>query len=266
MNIIEKIYINILEFLIKKKRKSTLVFEGIYLRICGKLFRNSPLDIHYRRAGMYFQSKKEINPAKGRYFEKLPKVFVIGHHKTGTYSISNLFQNNGYKSFHCEQGRLAKKILENLKNCNSLLHEIEDVHLYSDIEFAANIYAYSLFPLLDLQYPGSYFIYNFRNIDDWIKSRINHNNGFYAKECLRVLKSYHPHIKTEDALIEHWKKFYIRHENSIKKYFTDKDNLIQVDLDNPESKENLCKKLKEIGFSIKENTLLRKNITITKKI
>mgnify|MGYP001224864088 CR=1 FL=1 len=265
MFLVEKIYLRILELIIKKKLKAILVIEEIYVRICGKLFRNSPLDIHYRRAGMYFQSKKAINPAQGKYFEELPKVFVIGHHKTGTYSISKLFKNNGYKSFHCEQGRLAKKIIENFQNCHSLLYEIEDVHLYSDIEFVGNLYAYTLFPLLDLQYPGSYFIYNFRNIDNWIKSRIKHDNGLYAKECLRILKSYYPSIKSEDLLIKHWKNFYIMHENSVKKYFANKDNLIQVDLDSQKSKENLCKKLKEIGFSLKEDSLPRDNITLTKK-
>ncbi len=191
------------------------------------------------------------------YNSKLPKIFVIGHNKTGTTSLHKLFEKNGYKSLHFEYGFLSHKIKMNFLSNMPLLNGIEESHLYSDIECPNGIsYEYNLFPQLDLQNPNSYFIYNYRNIDDWISSRIKHNFGTYLFNCKKNLQKYYGlKLGSDKDVIDYWKNLYFKHEGYIKKYFAGKSNLIFLNIDDEDSKKNLCKYLKELGFKIKEETL-----------
>ena len=102
------------------------------------------------------------------------------------------------------------------------------------MELLGEFYAYYLFPLLDLQYENSIFIYNFRDIDNWIQSRLNHN---------------------KKELTNHWKDVYQRHEKIVFKYFENKSNLIKLNISDENSHFNLCKKLREVGFKIDQDKL-----------
>lgn len=188
------------------------------------------------------------------YSNHLPKLFQIGHNKTATRSIFDIFISNGYRAFHWEKGNLAKKIFDNFVSDLPLLDSIEDAHLYSDLESERLFYSYKLFPQLDLEYPGSYFIYNSRDVNAWIKSRLKHAHGEYAKECLQNLVRKGVELSSVEDLAEHWKSGFIKHEKNLRKYFENKNNLIEVDIDSDESKQLFVEKLINLGFEIKEST------------
>ena len=92
------------------------------------------------------------------------RIFLIGHNKCGTRSFNKLLNKNGYSSIHYDKGRLAKRIQTNFIFSRPLLDGVDQYCGYTDMELCGEFYAYRLFPLLDLQYPGSCFIYNTRDV------------------------------------------------------------------------------------------------------
>ena len=215
-------------------------------------------DIYYKYK--FFKKRREIIRSSEKdsiYNDKLPKFFVIGHNKTGTTSIHQLFKKNGYKSLHFEYGFLSHKIKMNFLSNMPLLTGIEESHLYSDIECPNGLsYDYNLFPQLDLQNPNSYFIYNYRNVEDWINSRLKHNFGTYLFNCKKNLQKYYGlKFSSDKDVIDYWKNLYYNHESYVKKYFEGKPNLIFLNIDDENSKKDFCKHLKKLGFKINEETL-----------
>ena len=56
------------------------------------------------------------------------------------------------------------------------------------MELCGEFYAYCLLPLLDLQYLGSCFICNTRDVSSWEDSRINHRKSKYACAYLDLIR------------------------------------------------------------------------------
>ena len=57
-----------------------------------------------------------------------------------------------------------------------------------------------------------------QNIDKWILSRINHNNG----KLLQLHLKYHK--CNQEELISIWKKLFLQHVNDVKTYFKNRSN------------------------------------------
>jgi len=202
--------------------------------------------------------------AKGEYDKKLPKVFVIGHNKTATRSIDLLFKLSNYRALHWDKNNLTKTIRSNFKSNLPLLTYIDDYHCYSDMEIPGEFYAYELFPLFDLQYPNSLFIYNKRQVSDWITSRKNH--GTYANDYQKKFNSRnHKKLMTIKEVEQHWKQFFENHEKRILTYFKGKDNLFQLDIESKQSQQDLIQHLRNTGFKIKESLKLLPITGVTAK-
>ena len=191
--------------------------------------------------------EQSINSADPNPPTSLPKVFVIGHNKAGTRSIHKLFKINNYKSLHWEKGKVARIIRSNLNSTLPLLSGIDGYHCYSDMELNGVFYAYTLFPQIDLQYANSIFIYNKRNVDEWIASRLKHGKyiSVYKERFNSRAKG---KLASENEVINHWKDFFWRHEEMIYGYFRNKDNLITLDLGSKESEDLLLCRLINSGF------------------
>ena len=93
-------------------------------------------------------------------------------------------RKNRYSSIHYDQGRLARRIQAKFTFSKSLLDGVDGYCGYAVMELCGEFYAYRLFPLLDVQYPGSCFIYNTRDVSRWVDSRMNHHKGEYAPAYL----------------------------------------------------------------------------------
>ena len=192
----------------------------------------------------------------------LPKVFVIGHHKIATRSIHKLFRIDGYRGMHCKGGRIAETMLKNMRISQPLLQGLDTAHVYSDMEYLHKdgefFYGNRLFPILDLQYPGSLFIFNTRNLESWIKSQLAHNgkNGLYVRRVRKGLSALNPDrkISTEDV-IDMWRKTWHQHEDEVNRYFLDKSNLIRVNIEDSDSKKLLILSLKEHGYQLTSDEL-----------
>ena len=141
-----------------------------------------------------------------RSAKKPGRIFLIGHNKCGTRSFVRLLRSNGYKSIHFGNGRAARQIQANFTFSRPLLEGLDRFTGYADLEVCGEFYAYRLFPQLDLQYPGSTFVYNKRDVNAWITSRLNHSlrvKGSYADRYLNRMRAAfnNPSLDIDDLLV-----------------------------------------------------------------
>jgi len=130
---------------------------------------------------------------------------------------------------------------------------------YADLEVCGEFYAYRLFPQLDLQYPGSTFVYNKRDVNAWIQSRLNHSlrvKGSYADRYLNRMRAAfnNPSLDIDDLRL-HWKQAWKRHETDLERYFTGRNNYFAFDIGVPEEQAKLCSFLRSRGYSIEGDAL-----------
>jgi uncharacterized protein YprB with RNaseH-like and TPR domain len=67
---------------------------------------------------------------------------------------------------------------------------------------------------------------NTRPLDNWIKSRLNHQSGSYANTFKNVLG-----VKTDEELITIWREQWTEHHNKAIDYFKNSDNFIIFDIE-----------------------------------
>jgi hypothetical protein len=146
------------------------------------------------------------------------KIFQIGFNKCGTRTIHRFFQANGFASVHWDSGRLALAIYKNLTNGQNPVLGYEQFSVFTDMESVTRQFAfeaYKLFPALAQSFPDALFILNTRDREDWIRSRLQHGNGHYA----RLWKSV---IGTDDdnILIDTWRADWDRHHERVEEFFS----------------------------------------------
>jgi len=175
----------------------------------------------------------------------LNKIFVIGLNKQATRSIHALFKDNGYLAIHWRPENEIRKVPgpdEIIKNNiekkkKPTLDRYEKYKVFSDIHYLS-----INFEIFDQEYPNSIFIFNYRDINKWICSRLNHcrNRWGYVEYWKKEHQVSH---YTVDQVIEAWRKEYNSHYNKVVNYFKDKpEKLIMFNID-IENMEDLAAKL-----------------------
>lgn len=148
-----------------------------------------------------------------------PPIFQLGFNKCGSRTLFHFFKDNGVPSVHYDSGRLATSIYRHFSNNKSLLHPRYDKTVFfSDME---NIYHREkpvyipllLFKQLEQRYPRARFILNTRPLEDWIRSRVAHDNGNY----LHIIAKRTGQTKKE--VIEMWREEWNRHHQEVLSYF-----------------------------------------------
>ena len=147
-----------------------------------------------------------------------PKVFAIGLNKTATTSLHHIFVELGYRSYHGTAWRDTSRWLI-----------FQHYDAFSDGPPED-------FIRLDRRFPGSKFILQVRNLDDWIDSRLEH---------IRRL----PHRRgrgkdwaiSEDA-IRAWVARRDRHHAGVLRYFQHRqgDLLVLNYIRDPQSAARVC--------------------------
>jgi len=165
------------------------------------------------------RSDVAIGPAHGSMHSqpaaRLPiKIFQIGFNKCGTSTIHHYLRSNGVRSIHWDHGRLAQRMFANLANGDDLLAGYEAFDAFTDMEHLdANgtfLEGFKLFPYLAAQYANAVFILNTRDREDWIRSRLRHSKGGYARR-------HHAYYKTrsDHELAEVWRMEWERHHTRV---------------------------------------------------
>jgi len=195
----------IADFIKENKIKGIFSQEKIFIQNKRKFKTQIPKKIHIE------------NKNKKRFFQ-------IGFNKCGTTTLHNFFKKNGLRSLHWRGGRLATDIKKNYDNKLPLLSGYERYDCFTDMEFAERgIFIYlDYYKELDKEYPDSVFILNVRNVDDWIKSRLEHPNYLLNYMNYTGLN--------ENEVVELWRNDWFRHIEQVKEYFKDSDRFICFDI------------------------------------
>jgi hypothetical protein len=145
------------------------------------------------------------------------KVFQIGFNKCGTRTVHRFLQLNGLHAVHWDRGNLARSIYRNLTNRDSLIKGYEQFDAFSDMEYVTSEFAfeaYKLFPLLADEFPDALFLLNTRDREDWVRSRLDHREGAYAKKWKAVLG-----VDDDARLAELWRTDWDRHHERVTSFF-----------------------------------------------
>jgi hypothetical protein len=189
-----------------------------------------------------------------------PRIFQIGFNRCGTTSIHRFFEENGLRSIHWARGSIAAGIEAARIEGKPLLHYVDGFQVYCDMEFMREdhagqhlskrpfkklyqnigmtridkpIYAYRYFRELYHQYPGSRFILNTRDIEDWIKSRRGFLDIGY-KFCSHGDSFHDSQIELENCWREHWND----HIASVRSFFSNKpEALLEYHIENNSPQE-----------------------------
>ncbi|MDB6181042.1 glycosyl transferase family 90 [Paracoccus fistulariae] len=159
------------------------------------------------------------------------KFFQIGFNKCGTTFIAKLFQMNGIPTLHWLEGRLAEDIAySKLVGRRPLMPWADSVTAFTDMESVRYlnmpvVEAFKEFEFLDQSYPGSVFLLNTRNVEDWVISRYMHRDGTYARAYAQILG-----VQTGD-LADIWADAWQDHLATCRAYFADRPEFIEIDID-----------------------------------
>ncbi|MGH1356791.1 MAG: sulfotransferase [Thalassovita sp.] len=158
------------------------------------------------------------------------KVFQVGFNKCATRTMAQFFEDNGYPAAHYLSGRLAR----NIRNCKTAgtkpLERWDDRVLFTDMETVTwdELYeAYKDFAYLDQWYPDAYFILNTRRVEQWLLSRLRHDDGDYL---LRYMAGY----GDDNPLhaLQRWSADWETHLPAVRAHFADRPGkLLEFDID-----------------------------------
>ena len=158
------------------------------------------------------------------------RIFLIGFNKCGTTSFHNYFKKNKISSVHWRANTLAMKIRSNHAKGIKLLDGIDHWTAYTDMicvpgspwgrsnsDKSTVIEAGGYFKELHADYPDSLFILNTRDPFHWVKSRIKHDDGKFAKAYLDALKP--SGIRDKRQLKRKWLEDWHKHHYETIHYF-----------------------------------------------
>lgn len=185
-----------------------------------------------------------------------PKIFCIGHNKTGTTTIESVLKDFGYKLGNQIQGEMLLDAWYH-RDFKEIIKFCKTADAFQDVPFSLP-YTYQH---LDLAYPGAKFILTERdNAEQWYQSLTKFHSKLWAKENrtpnMIDLKSVKDRYKdfayqyikynfqtldndlyNKEVLIDH----YLRHNDTVKSYFKSRpEKLLVINVSKSEDYATLC--------------------------
>ena len=159
------------------------------------------------------------------------KFFQIGFNKCGTTFIARLFEMNGYPTVHWAEGALAEDIAwSKLAGIKPLQPWADTTVAFTDMESVRYlnmpiIEAFKEYRFLDESWPGSVFLLNTRNVEDWVISRYMHRGGSYARAYAQIRGVALP------DLADLWAGEWEAHLAACRAYFAGRAEFVEIDID-----------------------------------
>lgn len=160
------------------------------------------------------------------------RIFVIGFNKCGTTSFHAYFQANGIRSVHWRANTLALALHENLAAGRPCLEGVDDWTAYTDMncipgspwgrsnsDSAPLVEGCRYFRELHREYPDALFILNTRKPSDWVRSRLQHDEGQFAAAYLQALMP--EGVQSFKDLERRWLEDWHAHHAEARAYFAD---------------------------------------------
>ncbi len=192
----------------------------------------------------------------------MKKIFQIGFNKCGSTSLHNFFIKNNIKSIHWDSGKLSRKIFDNFECKKGLITGYEKYQAFTDMvdvdEFFEKEVHVDLFTNLYDEFPDSIYIFNDRNLEQWIESRMAHGGGQYALYAQKRLG-----VKSLDDVKSYWLRRYDEHKKRVISFFKGKENFVHLYIDDELSVNKLIQFLRRSGFKISDHSFPHRNKTLT---
>ncbi len=148
------------------------------------------------------------------------KIIGIGLPKTGTSSLAVTLNNNNISTLHFgspESEEIKSKMYKGI-------YRFDLFEKYTGITNAFEM----IFPQLDITYPGSKFIYTYRNKDEWMDSAKRHWEKMLANPLSKPMEIHH-HLITFGTYLFNEDRFswvYNYHLNMVADYFKTKPGTV----------------------------------------
>lgn len=167
----------------------------------------------------------------------LPRVVQIGFHKCGTRSLEQLFRRAGHRVVKFKLRRPFRRsrnaallIRENLKVGRKVFAGMEDYTFYADLIYQTETESFEpirCFREIIRDYPDTILLLNVRKREDWIKSRLNHGHGEFARRVMRQRG-----ISSPEMLAEAWRSEWDVHLAEVRKFMASRpEQFIEFDID-----------------------------------
>ncbi|HTR12754.1 MAG TPA: hypothetical protein VMI72_05720, partial [Roseiarcus sp.] len=136
---------------------------------------------------------------------------------------------NGVPSVHWNGGFVALRVMANI--CRNLppTQGYGGTLAFFDMEWVTDklvVEAFKAFPLLYAAHPDAVFILNTRARDAWIKSRLAHAGGDYARAYQVAIGA-----PTIEALVRYWADEWERHHFRVREFFTGRGRLVEFNIE-----------------------------------
>jgi len=176
---------------------------------------------------------------------RFDKVFNVSLHRTGTKSVHELLLRSDVRSVHwpvlCNgvnyEDPVAGRETDRPYVAATLAPLITEITAVSDVPVPA------LYDLLDAAYPNSGFILIFRNPFDWVRSVRSHVGSrdlhpFERVQYWRYLAGQPPSLReVADTTLY---TMFLTHYRDVLSFFRHRDNLLFLDLQEPNLGEKVC--------------------------
>jgi Sulfotransferase domain len=158
------------------------------------------------------------------------KLFFIGFNKCGTRSLHRYLTGCGINAYHGgAHADMHQAILINVVRGMPALSGVDDYDAYLDVRAIQ-----SQFRHLDRDYPGSKFVFNVRDTNRWILSRLNHINGRYVD----LMNLYYGLELSWTEWADRWRHEFAAHERAVTAHFRDRPSdflRFDVERDSPDA-------------------------------
>lgn len=160
------------------------------------------------------------------------KIFIIGPHRCATTTLHQFFASQGLVSFHWRKGQtyLAKEINDRLADDGALRRFLMKWTVYSDFVYLADgvhIENHTQYRKFQQLFPEAYFIFNDRDVDRWVNSRLLHRDGQWVDRYLQVRGG------TRAEAIETWKRDFLENRAATLAHFEGNPRFFHYRIDDP---------------------------------
>jgi hypothetical protein len=183
----------------------------------------------------------------------LPRVVQIGFHKCGTRSLQQLFEGAGHRVVKYKLRRPFRRsrnaallMRENLRAGRRAFAGMEDAVFYGDLIYQTETESFEpirCFREIMRDYPDTILLLNVRNREDWLRSRLRHGHGEFAKRVMRQRG-----ITSTEALADAWRQEWDTHLAEVRAFMADRPGqFIQFNIDT-DPVERLVERLSAYGL------------------
>lgn len=92
---------------------------------------------------------------------------------------------------------------------------------------------------MDRDYPGSFFIYNKRNMEDWIRSKAAQSQKLGENSFIKRGMSLN-NTSDPEVVFNVWREQRLRLDADVRLYFEAADNFVEIDIDKDDVHRMIC--------------------------